>query len=874
MSFELKINKPMKDSKIYFESENNDIIKQKDEKTYSSVIVNDGSEISYIVKTNGYKEIKNKLIVNKDVTLSPELQKYVKLKINADKDTKISFDYDGKHYEQNEIEVLSNSIVTYNVSKRDKETITKTIVVNDDITLTPELLDKIKDDESITKYEKERVDRYAGPKIINQKQYKKLPPEERVHYVLYDARLSNRLGFDFLTKLDDVVSELYWMIPYAQMISPYTNGSLSSFQNNFLMYLQQLENVARSAKSLNGKLRGIRRPLNKVGLGSLIDILTICFSTIGSLGGIIYGMLNNPQMLIQSYAEPLKDVNLDEIRDNLNTNVFPNLDYVRGMIERTYMPNSDVKESLLQNVDEIYNAANMSRGGLDQLYALKNLALTSNQIEEGMMDVLEIISMMGYGWAMGGLPNMIHKMRVDHGDIKRNMSNSLFANAQYTLRRFLDKILYKTKKYYIRVADLKDLGMNNNKNSYRINADDNNGNGNSDYTDGFNDGFNYGSNGESEEQKNARIDEYMKKILELGKDPSGYVDGYNQGWKSGNNNYNNELNNLFNEDDIESYKNGYDDGYYFGNNIRDYAITSLNIGQLMAFIDIDNHIHLMPLDYLRKRLGNNYNTPLALLNIDDLDDSENPNENPNVPESIYTPLGRIDENDIVWILNEHMEEIQYGVYDRVNHIIKDNDENTILYVNEKFLYITDFKPEVNDENIDDEIKVIYDVTVMELERKAPEPNKNPYYVNGWKKGYEDRKEYNNEINSYVNADRNGNEEGYNWGANKTTDDIMHIINESDDVYFNQGVARGYNTYQSEYNITYNRGWFMASNDEDDEEDIKEQFLQQIITEYHLENLTPQELAVNSYYMGANNGWDDSLNESITEPKYKDYYLDY
>ena len=55
---------------------------------------------------------------------------------------------------------------------------------------------------------------------------------------------------------------------------------------------------------------------------------------------------------------------------------------------------------------------------------------------------------------------------------------------------------------------------------------------------------------------------------------------------------------------------------------------------------------------------------------------------------------------------------------------------------------------------------------------------------------------------------------------------------------------------------------------------KEDFLQQIISDYHLENLSQQELNVNSYYTGANNGWDDALNPLIVEQRYKESYLDY
>lgn len=821
MSYTLRINKPLKDSQIDFELNSSDLIKKIDEKTYSSVVVNEGSVVTYIVTNEGYKEIRNTLSVDRNITLNPELQKYVKIKIDADPNAKVVFEVDGKQYEEREITVLSNSIVKYTLTQRNKEPISDTIIASSDLTIEAEMIYKITTDEDVARYEKDKIDAYANMKIINKKQYKKLPPEEKVHYVLYDERLSNRFNLDYLTRLCDAVSELYWMIPYAQMISPYTNGSISTFQNNFLLFLEQLRGVASAATTLNGKLNGIRRPLNKVGLGSIIEIFTITFSTIGSLAGIIYAILNNPQILIKPYAEAIKDVNLDEIRNNMVNNVFPGIDYARGRIERTYIADPEVKASLLQNVNEIYGAANLSMGGLSQLYNIKNMALTSERIEDELQNILELISSMGYGWAMGSLPSLIHRLRKDHSMIKRNMSGTLLSHAQELLRIFLNKILYKTKKYYIRIGDLKRHYNVNVGKDTRIKYKYENGSDSEgynldeiEYTNGFNEGLENGQNGGSEQQKNDYIEKYTSNKLELGEDPSAYIDGYNQGWQSGNNSYNNEINYIYTDIELETHNNGYNNGYEYGNNLPEYAQSSLKNGQLIAFIDIDNHIHLMPMDYLEKRFR--FHSPRVLLGSfsiispddvdDDNDDNENTEElthfNENVPVSIYTPIGRIDNENILWLLDEQMNEYQYGKYDPNTSTLIDNDGNTISYVYNKLIYITDIIPDVTDENIEDEKKMLYDITVMELERQAPYGNTNPYYINGWKKGFEDRKEYNNKIETYVSKDSEGNETGYEWfKEGKTTEDIMHELNQNkintnNQVFYNDAIMNPLNRFNS------------------------------------------------------------------------------
>ena len=965
VNYTLKIIKNNINAKVLFDADiDENIVKivSTDKYNYALIEVVEGTNVTYTILCDGYKTVTNTILMDKNYTLTPELKEAVKLTINTIPDeATVILTCNGKDYKQKTLECETGDVVYYTVTYINKQPYSDSLVMQRDTEISVKLLDEIRNDGDIADYEKDYSDDLNKINTISKKEYESLTDEARSKYMKYTDLLNRIFGVDYNRTLSDCIVQLYWTLPIANKLIPFTNGTLGTLQTDFINYIAQLNTLIASAASVGDKIKSLQKPLNKVGLGSLTDILTTGFGLIGGIGGIIYAIINNPNIFIKTFAQQFTDIDLEDIYNRTIGETIPNLDYLKGMVNRTYLPDNELKKTLLYQINEIGNAADLSLDVLNDLAKLKELVEIANASEDAMRTLIENLSTMGVGWAIAYLTGYIDKLRKDKDKIKYNANNNNLSQAYDVMQSNLDRIMNEMNDYYVNMDDLPNFNraIDSRTSTQKI----------FDYNNGYNDALNNAQNGETEEQKLARLEQLKKEMEFLGKDASPYLLGYNNGWKEGHQNYLDSLS--YNEQlQKDSFEQGYKDGFSFSADVPSLVKNSLEIGDLKMFIDEDWHIHnptnrfepfgrielglvynisgdlIGKLDSNNKILsdnevigklgekevlpiGKNYekdgvliyrnhqvlgtikndievydfsNVLIGTIDSNNFIISEYDGSVIGYKKNVYKALdaerkeiGYVDEKGVVYDFNEDMSERVMGTFDSNTDIMEIFENVTITYHYPKNISysLTVYKGKyliVNDEYIYDYdshtdtsssvTKMIHDINLMRVQRKPRINYINPYYANGWEEGYNAKKVEIDRINELFEVEENAESEGYLFAQQqKDLEDVSNHLDEYKESdtrgnysYYSQGFIRGYNRYQSEYNSTYNRGWFMASVDEGSIS--KNDFLQQIITEYHLENLTPQELAVNSYYMGGNNGWDDSLDESIIEPRYKESYLDY
>lgn len=843
MSYILRINRPIKEASILFDVEHDeDLIRHIDDIEYSSIEVNDNSKVLYKVLCDGYEPVSNTIIVDKDYTFDVQLKKKVKLTIVTDpEDATVVITYNGKNYKKKSLTVLSNTPVKYTVSRKNRETVSNIIMLESDQTIEVKLSYRIDTDGEMGRYEGEYSDKVAEINLITQKEYDNLSEKTKKRYVKYNDLLSFLSGVDYNLTLNDCIVQLYWMLPIVHKLTPFTNGTLGHFQADFINMLAQINSLLSAAKNVNGKIKSIRKALKKVKLGKLTDILTTGFGLIGGLAGIVYALMNNPNILIKTYAQAFADIDLNEIYDRTIKETLPNLDYVKGMLNRTYIPEGSLKKNIFDRIEQVDAAADMSLDIINQLAALKQMVDVANSSEEAMQDILEALSTMSLQWAIGSLSGAISKLRLDKDKMKSNYQNNNLNDAYNVMRDNIDKILNDQENYYIDEEDLAYLKEINDPRTSTEKV--------MDYETGYKDALDNGYNGESEQDMDAKLTKYKREMEELGKDPSSYIYGYKIGWQAGRNMYENEINNITTEEQKDSHSKGYQDGYNFSKVVRDLAYNSLNMGKMEWFIDIDNHIHYL----------NNY------------------------------PYGRIS-GELVYNFNPDGTETVIGTYNPMTFIMTITSTNkNYLVVDNRYIYDTTIKQEITDDNINELIETFYKINLMRVERQPVEGTINPYYAKGWKDGYDDRNIENETISDSIQKDEEANAVGmiYSHGnepISKITEEIEGYREANPETYeiYAQGLIRGYNTGQSQYNTGYNSGWYnsiKASDYEEGEspEDDKNEYLNDFCNQYGLDRNIQDSLPDNEkdlYYLGAINGWDDMYNE-VAEPNWREsYYLDY
>ena len=837
MSYTLKVKKPVANCLINiqprdFETASN-VVWDMD---VASITLSQPGAVEVSIYADGYEEFGQSVNVDKDIFLSPQLNKYVSLTIKPNpSDAKVVIEYGGKKYEQKTLEkIIANTTVSYVVSKINKETVSDSIVLNNDLSIDVELIDKITSDAGIGNYEGKGTDEIAQIKLLSEEEVNNLSPEKKARYVRYDPTLSNSTGVNYTKAMTDALTQLYFMSPIASKISTFTNGTMDEANFYFMSIIKQLEPIAEAGRSVNSKIRSIRKAASKVGLGPLIDILTTILQLIGCVAALMSASTCNPNNMLGQYIQAFKDIDFKELLRKTVGQTIPQLQYAIDALEGKPAPDVDVKELIKEQVQEMLDMAGITQECVEMIMQIEDLFMMYKDFEEDVKNLLTVLIIVSSGGSMGNIAELLERLMIDYNLIKNNLGKNKFFKNIENSKSCLDKTLTMDKKY-IDKQDLEYLNDINKKSM--INEDD--------YKSGYNDALENSKNGETEEEMLARIAKYIAELEKLGKDYKSYVNGYKFGWNIGSIIYKNNIMGLKTKEQQDSYHNGYLNGYNYGSRINDLAKNYIGLGKLSYILDVDNHIH-------------NYN---------------------------YEPIGRIGDDNKIY---SFPDEIIIGEYYPKTHEIKLNEKKYILQ--DGLIFDISVTIETTSENINQMINDVHKYMLIMIERSDPDSgNINPYYAQGWEDGFNDRDEENILIDDTITQNKNGVSQGYEYAKQgKDIDYINQIIINSDNSFYNQGIATGYNNYQGEYNSGYNIGWTNSLTKEEYKDiyditdaQVKSKMIKQK-KDFFEENYGTKDSDWNNNgeyvgnktdanFIGTLDGWDDVYN-NVSEPKYHDIYI--
>ena len=848
----IRVNKVVIDSNVLFDCDiDDDLENQIDKLEYSIAEVKEGATVTYTVVADGYFPVSNTIVADKDYTFTPELKKYVTLTIIPYPETsKVIISYDGNDYEQNSLKVLSNTPVKYTVSKEKRETVSDTVMLNSDETINVSLKVLIKGDLGIGEFEGINSDGLSNINLIDKKEYERLTEKQRSNYVRFDPWLNSYIGADVTKAINDCLIDLYWSLPIVKKLAPFTGGAIKFNGDTLLTYIGQLNSIMASAQNIGDQLKRIQKAASKVGLGSIINIFTMAFKLIGGLAGMVYSILYNPQVLLRPYLEMFKNYDLKYLYDRTIGTTIPNLEYVKANLNRIYFPDGDIKDNLFGKIKEIDAATEISANVLEMVQQLGEMVDFSVNVEKGLEAALRMMSTMGLDWALGELAKTVTGLKLDYDDIAKMLNNNALSQASESLTKNINDIMNGIETKYIRVQDLeyiKEMNKDTKNNSLE------------EYTNGYQDALKNAQLGEYEEEMEARLAKYKSNLEKQNKDPSSYIDGYRMGWQIGQKLLENEKKNLDTQAKKDSYQKGYEDGYAYAQNIRNDAYEYLSLGSIYGFIDVDNHIH-------------DYN---------------------------YQPIGRIDGDKVLSFPDEQI----IGSY---NNETKELIINDVKYnVNDNIIIDESVEGDISEDSINTLCEYLYKLNLIMIERSDPKNGYiNPYYSSGWKDGFKYKNEENISMNNYVNDDEQGELDGYlksskvspknlsDENGNKVLDEqFFNYLSESvipqykeqhpyDYYYSIQGLIRGVNKFQSEYNDGYSNGYWSAMN-RNDYDSLEEEEIARIneLTEYCSligTTIEEQESYIDdnyykrdSRYRGWTDGWSDKLNNFSED--YKEMY---
>ena len=567
VNYTLKINKTLINADVLFDCErDSDLISIENTKEYASALIKSGGKVKYTVTAEDYEDTSNTLIMNKDYELTPELRKWVLLTINPNPtDSKVEITFKNKKHVSNALKVLTKTPITYTVSRERRQTVTDTIILNDDLSIDVSLSMKIENDKDLGEYEGQTSDRLAEINLIDKKTYDSLDALEKGTYVRYDlpSILFSQTGYN--QAINDALVDLYWSLPAVSKLTPYTNGSLGNATSSFLDYVGQLNSIMATADGAISTLKGMRRALRKVGLSGLIDVGMTLFNLIGGVGGLAYGMMFNPDVFVKAAQQMFNNVNPQDLYNRTIGSTIPNLEYAQGLLNRMYIPDGSLKDTLYDEMNQIFAGANLAIDTFSQIKNLETSINVLNSSEEALTNAIEMIATMGVSMGIGSLAR---KMRLDYNKIENNMNNNQLADAINVIEENLNKIVNGTEEKYIKIDDLdylNEVNRNNQTSSSLI----------QEYQKGYDDGVKNGSLGMSKDELEAMIKTFKKEYDKLNKDSSSYIAGLMIGYNVGYQQYMEALKGVEDKLQSDSYQKGNDDGYNFVKTLRENSVNEL-----------------------------------------------------------------------------------------------------------------------------------------------------------------------------------------------------------------------------------------------------------------------------------------------------------
>lgn len=567
-NYDLKINKTVLESDVLFDCENDDdLIKQVDKKSYSIATIKSGAKVTYTVTAPGYENTSNTLIMDKDYELTPELKKWVVLTIETEPvDSTVIIEFNGQKYKQKSLKVLTKTPITYTVSRERRQTISDTVVLNGDLTIKVELMVRIETDKDIGDYEGKTTDELSEINLLNQSDYDALSEKDKAFYVKYSFPSILFANTGYNSSINDALVNLYWSLPIMGKLAPFTNGSLGRAQCNFIDFLGQINSIMATADDAISILTHLKKALRKVGLGSLTDVFMTIFNLISAIGGLIYALLYNPDVFISAVQQTFKDIDPQDLLNRTVGSTLPNLEYAQGLLNRMYIPDGSLKDTLYDEMQQIFGAAEMSIGVFNQLKSLEMQVGEINNSEQALIATIEMIATMGISNMLG---SVAQRLRNNHKEIRDNLNNNQLSDAVKVMEQNLNKIVNGMEDKYINIKDLEYLNKINRENQTSSSLI-------LDYQKGYEDGYNNALNGESDDEMEGRLNQFKKEYDKLNKDSSSYIAGYRIGHEVGKQKYIEELNGAETKEQLESYQKGYEDGYIYGKQLRELAIDELN----------------------------------------------------------------------------------------------------------------------------------------------------------------------------------------------------------------------------------------------------------------------------------------------------------
>jgi len=564
----LKINKTLPTEDILFDcNPDSALITINDTKEYTSATISSNAKVKYNATAEGYESVSNTLTMNKDYELTPELKRWVMLTINPDpKDSKVVITFRNKKYKQNSLKVLTKTPVIYTVSRERRQTVSDTLILNDDLTIDVQLSMRINSDRDLGEYEGQTSDRLAEINLIDQKTYDSLSDLEKGNYVRYNlpSILFSNTGYN--KSINDALVDLYWSLPVVSKLTPFTNGTLGNAASSFINYVAQLNSIMASANGAISTLKGMRRALRKVGLSGIIDVGMTLFNLIGGLGGVVYGMMNNPEVFIKAAQQMFNNIDPQDLYNRTVGSTLPNLEYAQGLLNRMYIPDGSLRDTLYDEMNQIFAGADLAVNVFSQLKNLETSVNVLNNSEQALTDVIEMIATMGVSMGIGDLAR---KMRVDYDKLENNMNNNQLADAINVIEQNLNKIVNKTEDKYILIEDLDYLNEINKNNQSSVALVQ-------DYQKGYEDGVSNGSSGMSKEEFDGVVKKVKNEYEKLHKDSSSYIAGLIIGYEVGHQQYLESLKGIESKLQSDSYQKGYGDGYAFVKTLRERAIGKLS----------------------------------------------------------------------------------------------------------------------------------------------------------------------------------------------------------------------------------------------------------------------------------------------------------
>lgn len=287
------------------------------------------------------------------------------------------------------------------------------------------------------------TDDLSNIKLIDVQEYNKLNDDSKKLYVKYSPSLTSQAYAMYINSSNALIEQYNKLGPIIQKMPDFNTIA------NVEEAIKPIENVSNKVEPLVDTINSIAdMPIVGVVAQPLLDLLTI----IGGVAAMFYTMIRNPFMMVKAYKEAFDSIDLESLKNIVDSETTPNLDNAISEMDSLVIPDKEIKEKVTENVEQIKTAKNTIQKAIETSETINKLLEQTTQVQQAMDTTISVLGILA-----GNAPTIGKQMIVTEYEKAVEENSKDYTKDSQQVANNINSFIHNIPQKYIKIEDLEKL---------------------------------------------------------------------------------------------------------------------------------------------------------------------------------------------------------------------------------------------------------------------------------------------------------------------------------------------------------------------------------------------------------------------------------